>query len=73
MAYVFVVFLAFMGVQIFVFFLVGLCCRFGKLDSLNSYAWYSWMLDGIVFNGECDGSCLVVIFWFMVILVGECI
>ena len=36
----------------FLFFLVGLCCRFGKLDSLNSYAWYSWMLDGIVFNGS---------------------
>ena len=31
------------------------------------------MLDGIVFNAECDGSCLLVIFWFMVILVGECI
>ena len=40
MAYVFFVFLAFMGVQIFVFW-VGLCYRFGKLYRLNSYAWYS--------------------------------
>ena len=28
-----------------VFFLVGLCCWFGKLGSLISYAWCSWSLD----------------------------